>query len=103
MQTLPARADPDSPNSQPHYPDHFQVAGQSGAKIVLAKVLVLEDGAVGDAIVSGSSGISELDAENTGTSNSFHSRWLVFGCGPMNLLVAGLEEDRITSVPRCVT
>jgi len=61
-QTLPVRPDPDSPNSQPHYPDRFQVAGQSRAIIVLAKVLVLEDGTVGDAIVSGSCGISELDA-----------------------------------------
>jgi TonB family protein len=60
-QTLPARSDPASPNDEPKIPAGFGGATQLGPIIVIADVLVLEDGSIGDAKLVGTSGLSELD------------------------------------------
>jgi TonB family protein len=56
--TLPPRPDPSAPNPLPVAPPG--TAG--GAIVVLAKVLVLEDGRIGDATLAGSCGWPKLDA-----------------------------------------
>jgi TonB family protein len=59
--TLPARTNPAAPNDDPEYPKDFKADGQTGRQIVIATVLVLEDGSIGDAQLAGTCGFPELD------------------------------------------
>jgi len=60
---LPARLDPQAPNSVPEFPPALRQRLSAGqAYIVIVRVLVLESGSVGDAEIAASSGLSELDA-----------------------------------------
>lgn len=61
--SLPARPDPGFANAQPPYPQHQAFGGSpTPAVVVIARILVLADGAIGEAVLAGSCGRADLDA-----------------------------------------
>jgi len=59
---LPPRPDPQSPNLAPVPPRDFAMLASGRSVLVVVRALVLESGAIGDAVVAGSCGVAVLDA-----------------------------------------
>jgi hypothetical protein len=59
---LPPRPDPASPNLAPVPPRDIAVLAGGRSVLVVVRALVLESGAIGDAVVAGSCGVAALDA-----------------------------------------